>query len=340
MYGEENLIEPLPVSPDQIASLCYTSGTTNLPKGAIITHMNLVSAAYANTFGTSFPLGCCLMSYLPLVHIYERICELMVITVGGCIGYSTGNPLVYQAAMSTGNVPGVKGAIFRTAVQMKLDQLHKTRVTAHVIWDALVFCKIHAALGGNVLLMVTSSAPISGEVVDFFKIAFGCGITEGSYGMTENCGVCTHTSQADPTGGGVIGLPQPILEVKLIDLPAMNYLSNDKPNPCGELCVRSPNCFMGYYKDEKTTQEMLKDSWIHTGDAAEVDSSGCFKIIDRVKVHCLFWPTPGAATTIALIFYPIMKSSQPISSSTVTVNGRIAGSITTRTALCDDVDDL
>ncbi|KAI6152608.1 hypothetical protein BKA82DRAFT_36010 [Pisolithus tinctorius] len=153
--------------------------------------------------------------------------------------------------MSAGNVLGVKGAIFQTAVQTKLDQLHKTGVTAHIIWDALVFRKVHgrlldavldwltllgfqirAALGGNILLMVTSSTPISGEVVDFLKIAFGCGITEGATNLLlflpslifvqENCGVCTRTSQGDPTGGRVIGLPQPILEVKLIDLPAMN----------------------------------------------------------------------------------------------------------------------
>ncbi|KAI5991732.1 hypothetical protein F5J12DRAFT_861026, partial [Pisolithus orientalis] len=126
------------------------------------------------------------MSYLPLAHIYEicgillnvqRICELTVITVGGCIGYSTGDPLrLMDDTLKPHFFPS--GAIFRTEVQTKLDQLHKTRVTAHIIWDALVFHKIHAALGGNVLLMVTSSAPISGEVVDFFKIAFGCGITE------------------------------------------------------------------------------------------------------------------------------------------------------------------
>ncbi|KAI6140743.1 hypothetical protein BKA82DRAFT_4208251, partial [Pisolithus tinctorius] len=63
----------------------------------------------------------------------------------------------------------------------------------------------------------------------------------------------------------------------------MNYLSSNKPNPHGELCVCGPNCFMGYYKDEKTTQEMLRDGWIHTGNVAEVDSSRRFKIIDRVK---------------------------------------------------------
>ncbi|KAI6019687.1 hypothetical protein F5J12DRAFT_967217 [Pisolithus orientalis] len=277
-YGEENLIEPLPVSPDKVASLCYTSGTTNLPKGAILTHMNLAT----------FHEGCCHMSYLPLAHIYERICELNVIVVGGCIGYFTGDPLrlmddaqalkphffpsvprvlnrVYQAAMSAGNVPGVKGAIFRTALQTKLDQLHKTGVNTHLIWDALVFSKIRAVLGGNVLQVVTGSAPISGEVIDFFKVAFGCDVAE------------------DPTSSGTIGPPQPVLEIKLVDIPAMNYLSSDKPNPRGELCVRGPNCFVGYYKDEKNTQETLRDGWIHTGDVAEVDSSGRFKIIDRVK---------------------------------------------------------
>lgn len=304
-YGEENLIAPLPVTPGQVASLCYTSGTTNLPKGTILTHMNLASATYANTFGVSFPRGCCLMSYLPLAHIYERICELTTIAVGGRIGYFTGDPLrlmddaqvlkphffpsvprvlnrVYQAAMSAGNVAGVKGAIFRTALQTKLDQLHKTGVNTHVIWDALVFRKIRAVLGGNIMLMVTGSAPISGEVVDFLKVAFGCDVAEG-YGMTENCGVCTRTTPGDPTSGGTIGPSQPILEIKLVDIPAMNYLSTDKPNPRGELCVRGPNCFVGYYKDEKNTQETLRNGWIYTGDVAEIDSSGRFKIIDRVK---------------------------------------------------------
>ncbi|KAI6140885.1 AMP-dependent synthetase/ligase [Pisolithus tinctorius] len=265
--------------------------------------MNLASSAYANTFGAGFPQGCCRISYMPLAHIYERICELTGILVGGCIGYFTGDPLclmddtralkphffpsvprvlnrVYQAAVSVGNVPGVKGDIFRTALQTKLDQFHKTGVNTHLIWDALVFRKIRAVLGGNILLMVTGLAPISGEVVDFLKIAFGCDVAEG---MTKNCGVCTRTLRGDPTGGGTIGPPQPILEIKLVDIPAMNYLSSDKPNPRGELCVRGPNCFMGYYKDEKTTQETLRDGWIHTGDVAEVDSSGRFKIIDRVK---------------------------------------------------------
>ncbi|KAG6379112.1 long-chain-fatty-acid-CoA ligase [Boletus reticuloceps] len=305
-FGEAHLIDTLPASVDQIASLCYTSGTTNRPKGAILTHGNLASSAYSNTFGGVIPPGLCLLSYLPLAHIYERVVEITVIALGGCIGFFTGDPLrlledtqllkphyfpgvprvlnrIYQSAMASGNVPGLKGALFRMAVQAKLDQLHKTGINTHPLWDFLVFSKIRAVLGGNVTLVSTGSAPISAEVIDFLKIALYCEVIEGTYGMTENCGTCAHTFKDDPTCGGTIGPPQPVNELKLVDVPEMKYTSEDKPNPRGEICVRGMNCFVGYYKDERNTQDTLKDGWLHTGDVAEVDSYGRFKIIDRVK---------------------------------------------------------
>lgn len=304
-YGEEHLIPPLPVSSDTIASLCYTSGTTSQPKGVVLTHGNLASSAYSNMFGMDYPPNISILSYLPLAHIYERVVELTTLAIGGCIGFSTGDNLrlledaqmlkpnffpavprvlnrVYQSAMAAGNVPGLKGALFRAAVRAKLAQYHATGVCTHPFWDALVFRKIRAVLGGNLLLVSTGSAPISAEVIDFMKIALFCGITEG-YGMTENCGVCTRTIDADPNCGGTIGPPQPVNELKLVDVPSMNYTVEDKPNPRGELCVRGPNCFTRYYKDEKNTGETLKDGWIHTGDIGEVDPQGRFKIIDRVK---------------------------------------------------------
>ncbi|KAF8136104.1 hypothetical protein EV363DRAFT_1541981 [Boletus edulis] len=288
-FGEAHLIDPLPASVDQIATLCYTSGTTNRPKGAILTHGNLASSVYSNTFGGAIPPGLCILSYLPLAHIYERVVEITVIALGGCIGFFTGDPLrlledtqflkphyfpavprvlnrIYQSAMAAGNVPGLKGALFRMAVQAKLDQLHKTGINTHPLWDFLVFSKIRAVLGGNVTLVSTGSAPISAEVIDFLKIALYCEVVED-----------------DPTCGGTIGPPQPVNEVKLVDVPEMNYTSEDKPNPRGEICVRGMNCFVGYYKDERNTQDTLKDGWLHTGDVSEVDSYGRFKIIDRVK---------------------------------------------------------
>lgn len=72
--------------------------------------------------------------------------------------------------------------------------------------------------------------------------------------MTENCGVCTRALKLDPGAGGTIGPPQPVNEMKLVDVPAMNYTAEDKPNPRGEICVRGPNCFIGYYKGEITLE--------------------------------------------------------------------------------------
>ena len=91
------------------------------------------------------------------------------------------------------------------------------------------------------------SAPISPDIMDFLKIALCCEVTEG-YGMTENCGACCHCWPDDPSSSGTVGPPQPINEVKLLDVPAMGYSAEDLPNPRGELCVRGGNCFSVYYK--------------------------------------------------------------------------------------------
>ncbi|KAH0830405.1 hypothetical protein J3R83DRAFT_1799 [Lanmaoa asiatica] len=298
-FGEAHLMDPLPASVDQIASLCYTSGTTNRPKGdrfswnliiflvdilagAVLTHGNLATSTNSNMFGSHYPSNFGVLSYLPLAHIYERVVELTTIAIGAVPRVLN---RVYQSAMAAGNVPGLKGAIFRMAVRTKLDQLHATGIKTHPLWDYLVFSKIRAVLGGNVTLVSTGSAPIRAEVIDFLKIALLCEKVNVSlrYGMTENCGTCAHTIENDPTSGGTIGPPQAVNELKLVDVPAMNYTSEDKPNPRGELCVRGTNCFIGYYQDEKNTYDTLKDGWIHTGDVAEVDSQGRFRIIDRVK---------------------------------------------------------
>lgn len=133
-------------------------------------------------YGMSYPENVCLISYLPLAHIYEviiillyntvclmssfqRLVELAVIGIGGCVGYFTGDPLrlledtqflkphifpavprvlnrIYQSAMAAGNAPGLKGALFRMAVQTKLDQLRTTGTNTHPLWDFLVFSKV------------------------------------------------------------------------------------------------------------------------------------------------------------------------------------------------------
>jgi len=231
---------------------------------------------------------------------------MVVVALGGAIGFFTGDPLrlledaqilkpnyfpsvprvlnrIYQAAMVAGNVPGLKGAIFRLAVQTKLDNLHATGVVTHPFWDRLVFRKIQTVLGGSVKLVVSGSAPISAEVLDFLRIALSCQIIEG-YGMTENTATATRGITDDPSSGGTVGPPQPATELKLIDVPGMRYTAEDKPFPRGEICCRGPCVFTQYYKDDKKTKDAIDDEgWIHTGDVGEIDHYGRFKIIDRVK---------------------------------------------------------
>lgn len=136
--------------------------------------------------------------------------------------------------------------------------------------------------------------------------------TTAGYGLTETCATAMLGWIGDPASTTMIGPPRMCNEVKLLDVPAMNYTSNDSPNPRGEICIRGPNVFKRYFKgkikrmmfwkscagklivvfiypfpsDEKKTKEDLDvEGWFHTGDIAEVDCAGRFRIIDRIKVR-------------------------------------------------------
>lgn len=135
--------------------------------------------------------------------------------------------------------------------------------------------------------MITGSAPISKEVLSFLKIAFCCQIHEG-YGQTECAAPASITWSQDKFSGHV-GAPFPSCDIKLVDVPDMNYTSDDKdeggnPMPRGEVCYRGYNCFKGYYKQPELTKETIDtDGWIHTGDIGQFTPYGTLKIIDRKK---------------------------------------------------------
>lgn len=290
---------------DDLACIMYTSGTTGMPKGAMLTHGNFISAISAgvkNVSGTVDDVG---ISYLPLAHIFGRVTDSLILAVGGRVGFFSGDmntlmddvqvlkPTVFPSVprlfnkiygklvASTIQAPGTTGALARRAVATKIANLEAGKGFTHAFYDRLIFNKIKQVLGGKVRLMVTGSAPIGKDVMQFLRISFCCDILEG-YGATETCAT-TAINYVGENKAGHIGAPFTCNEVMLVDVPEMNYLSTD-PYPRGEICVRGPNVFKGYYKDEEKTREAIDDDgWFHTGDIGTLNERGALVIIDRKK---------------------------------------------------------
>ena len=149
-------------------------------------------------------------------------------------------------------------------------------------WDYCIFRKVGQLLGGNIKYMVTASAPIDAQVLEFIKIAFCVPVVEG-YGLTETSGGASFTQLYDPVIGHVGG-PTKAVKWRLKDIPEMNYYSTDKPYPRGELCMQGPSVFSGYFKREDKTKEAFDaEGWFLTGDVVQVYPNGTVKIIDRAK---------------------------------------------------------
>ena len=130
--------------------------------------------------------------------------------------------------------------------------------------------------------MVTGSAPIDKNVLDFLKLCFCCPIVEG-YGLTESCAGSSFCLPEDVNTGHVGG-PIEAVKFRFKDLPEMSYMSTDKPYPRGEICMSGPCIFEGYYKREDKTAECFdEEGWFLTGDVGMVYPNGSIKIIDRSK---------------------------------------------------------
>ncbi|KAF9112411.1 hypothetical protein BGX27_003416 [Mortierella sp. AM989] len=304
--GAEFPRKHMPPSPEEVASLCYTSGTTGQPKGAMLTQQNFVATIGCSNVGMRFDQNDIIISFLPLAHIFGRVVDAIMMSVGGKIGYFRGdilllledigelrptffpavprllNRIYAKLVASTVEAPGLVGALARRGVAAKMANLAAGKGVTHPLWDRLLFNKVKMALGGRVQVILTGSAPIAKEVLSFLRIAFGCVVLEG-YGSTEGMATATIT-MSDEYIPGHIGCPRPSCELKLVDVPEMNYHSTDQPYPRGEICIRGATNFKGYFKDEKNTKETLDaEGWLYTGDIGFVDNRGCFTIIDRKK---------------------------------------------------------
>lgn len=305
--GNENLIPHRPPKIDDVCAICYTSGTTGNPKGAVYIHK--MGACAIRNFAES---GIILnkdtvhLSYLPLAHCYEKTFMGLMCYYGSRIGFNSGDvirlaedaqalkptiflgvPRVYNKMYdaikaNTIEAPGIKGVLARAGYSAKLQNLINANTYNHQIWDKILFSKVAAVLGGRVKYLITGSAPVDHQVMQFFRIMFSCEFCEG-YGSTESCAYGSVLPVGDFSAGHV-GTPPNCSEVKLVAVPEMNYHVTDSI-PKGELCYRGPFIFKGYYKDpEKTAEAIDQDGWLHTGDVASYNpETGKISIIDRKK---------------------------------------------------------
>nr|XP_043896901.1 long-chain-fatty-acid--CoA ligase 1-like [Solea senegalensis]XP_043896902.1 long-chain-fatty-acid--CoA ligase 1-like [Solea senegalensis]XP_043896903.1 long-chain-fatty-acid--CoA ligase 1-like [Solea senegalensis] len=303
--GKANHQQPVPPQSEDMAVICFTSGTTGNPKGAMLTHGNIVSntSAFIKMTEThySFSTSDVHMSFLPLAHMFERVAQGVMLIHGAKIGFFQGDirrlsddlntlkptviPVVprilnrmYDKIHGQASTP-LKRWLLGFAYRRKEAELKKGIVRRDSIWDQLIFRKVQASLGGRIRVMITGAAPISPTVLTFLRAAIGCQFYEG-YGQTECTSGCTMTTPGDWSAGHV-GAPLPCNSIKLVDVPEMNYLAI---NGEGEVCVKGTNVFQGYLKDpEKTAETIDADGWLHTGDIGKWLPNGTLKIVDRKK---------------------------------------------------------
>ncbi|MGK3758254.1 MAG: long-chain acyl-CoA synthetase [Bacillariaceae sp.] len=254
------------------------------------------------------------LSYLPLAHIFERIVMAQIFMQGASIAFFRGDPLLliedFQACRPTvlaaaprvlnkihdkiqvgiAAAGGMKKKLFDAAVATKTKNLFTKGQLTHAVYDRLMFNKIKKGLGLDCLRSVVSgSAPLSKTVMNFYRIMLGIPVVEG-YGQTENAACCTISLPEDMRTSGHVGIPNPAVEIVLVDVPEMGYRHTDtdhKGQPCqgrGEILARGPTVFKGYYKDpEKTKEAVDEEGWLHSGDIGLWTMDGNLQIIDRKK---------------------------------------------------------
>jgi long-chain acyl-CoA synthetase len=287
------------VVPEDICTFIYTSGTTGPPKGCVISHGNYRSmldmvneAAVVHDDDLAY-------LYLPLAHSFALLVQLGSFDLGSTLAYWERDPLkilpnlaelhptyfpsvprifekIYTAATSgMEKEGGLKKAIFEWSIsvgkRMRAAERSGRRPgfllrRQYRFADDKVLSKIRALFGGRIRLAVSGAAPINPEILSFFDAA-GVLVLEG-WGMTETSTAATISTE-DDFKVGTIGKPFPGCEVRIAE--------------DGEILVKGPNVFQGYYKNEAATRETIVDGWLHTGDIGEIDDEGFIKITGRKK---------------------------------------------------------
>ncbi|MDC0073817.1 long-chain fatty acid--CoA ligase [Alphaproteobacteria bacterium] len=282
---------------DDVALIVPTSGSTGMPKPAMITHKNIefIGRATENVINRSNSDR--VLSYLPLCHVAEQLFSVFIAIYGG---YSSnfgesirtvnsdlrdiaptiflGVPRIWEKLNSEIIIQSNNANFFQKfflhralSSSKKFSNLwQKINIFLNIerlFWNYIIYSHIRNAIGLNKCrIAVSGAAPISKERLDFFR-GIGIPLVEG-FGMTETAGACA-VQLLNKKSIGAIGFPIPGVEMKL--------------SQEGELLIKGDCVFSGYYKNKEYTEESLKNGWLYTGDIAEIFSDGSVSIVDRKK---------------------------------------------------------
>jgi long-chain acyl-CoA synthetase len=282
------------IQPGELATIVFTSGTTETPKGVMLSHANILSNIEAmQQVGPYYPDDVHL-SFLPLFHTFERVAgQFSPLYHGVTIAYAESvdqlmqnlrevRPTVLIAVPrmlekikkhieEEATRSPIHRLVFGWAMNLAKSHLNPLRVTyteprslrlslAH----ALVFRLIHRSLGGRLRVIASGGTALDPNITRFF-LTIGLPVVE-TYGMTE-CSPGISANRLNWIKPGTVGKPLPGTDIRIL--------------PDGELLVKSPGVMMGYYKQEEETARTVVNGWLHTGDLAEVDKDGFLRISGR-----------------------------------------------------------
>ncbi len=287
------------VAPEDACKIVYTSGTTGPPKGCVISHGNYRAMLDMAMEVEVLKPGETTFLFLPLAHVFALLVQYGTLDTAGRIAFWERDQLlivpslaeikpesfpsvprifekVHDTAVASAELNGgVKASIFKWAIRTgkKVRALEEKGrkpgfllARQYKLADKLVLSKLRDVFGGNLRLALTGAAPIDPEILRFFHAAEvpiyeAWGMTETSTGGTANLPGASKV--------GTVGKALPGVELKLSEE--------------GELLLKGPNVFQGYYKNEEATRETLIDGWLHTGDIATIDDEGYVSITGRKK---------------------------------------------------------
>jgi long-chain acyl-CoA synthetase len=287
--------EPSPVSPDDPASIIFTTGTASDPRGAVHTHRSFLSNVYGVTRFSPLDETDCMLSVLPLYHTLEFSCGFLApLYRGATVTYAGAlkPKMILETMRETGTtcmlgVPTLY-ALLRDDIERRILKSSRSSFKTNLAATSRrisksferrfgksigrqLFARVHEEFGGRIRFLVSGGSALGSDLYEYFR-ALGMPLYEG-YGLTETAPVLTFTPFGHSRAGSM-GKPLPGVELRL---------SRPDRDGVGEIVVRTPSLMQGYYKNPEATARAIQNGWFHTGDLGWVDEDGYVYFAGRIK---------------------------------------------------------